>query len=199
MSRVPQVTVPVCVFAFDLLYADGQPLVHLPLRSRRDRLAQVLPHQRPGFLQLAKGIELPPEVPQVSTCYTAPPPTHALPEQAASPAQAGDAGNRQGSTSGRGVKKSGESPCGQALSGFEPAPSRKPDDNTVASGSVRRATLAGKERPDHDTAGGPGLSETPRPDQATRGGEEAVACGKPWEDAVREFLQVCMAGSECGI
>ena len=38
-----QVTVQVCVFAFDLLYADGQPLVKLPLRERRARMAAAFP------------------------------------------------------------------------------------------------------------------------------------------------------------
>ena len=36
-----QVTVAVCVYAFDLLFADGEMLVHLPLRQRRIRMAQV--------------------------------------------------------------------------------------------------------------------------------------------------------------
>jgi ATP-dependent DNA ligase len=36
-----QVTVAVCVYAFDLLYVDGEMLVHLPLRQRRVRMAQV--------------------------------------------------------------------------------------------------------------------------------------------------------------
>ena len=35
-----QVTVHVCVFAFDLLFVDGEMLVHLPLRQRRMRMAQ---------------------------------------------------------------------------------------------------------------------------------------------------------------
>lgn len=38
-----QVSVPVCVFAFDALYADGEVLVGLPLRERRARMKQV-PH-----------------------------------------------------------------------------------------------------------------------------------------------------------
>eukprot|EP00884_Botryococcus_braunii_P017318 jgi/Botrbrau1/426/Bobra.110_2s0076.1 len=58
-----QVTVPVCVFAFDLLYINGQPLVHLPLRARRERLAEVLPNRRAGFTELAKGFELPDNAP----------------------------------------------------------------------------------------------------------------------------------------
>jgi ATP-dependent DNA ligase len=37
-----QVTVQVCVFAFDALLVDGEPLVHLPLRQRRARLSQVV-------------------------------------------------------------------------------------------------------------------------------------------------------------
>jgi len=35
-----QVTVQVCVFAFDMLFVDGEMLVHLPLRQRRIRMAQ---------------------------------------------------------------------------------------------------------------------------------------------------------------
>jgi len=34
------VTVQVCVFAFDMLFVDGEMLVHLPLRQRRIRMAQ---------------------------------------------------------------------------------------------------------------------------------------------------------------
>jgi hypothetical protein len=59
MFPPPQVTVPVCVFAFDLLYADGEALVHLPLRARRARLAAALPNLSPGFVEMANARELP--------------------------------------------------------------------------------------------------------------------------------------------
>lgn len=50
---------PVCVFAFDLLYADGEALVHLPLRARRERLAAALPNLTAGVVELANARELP--------------------------------------------------------------------------------------------------------------------------------------------
>lgn len=56
-----QVVVDVCVFAFDLLFVDGEVLLPLPLRERRLRLSQVredLKYQRSGS-QLVRQI-LPP-------------------------------------------------------------------------------------------------------------------------------------------
>lgn len=49
-----QVKVPVCVFAFDCLYVDGQSLLKRPLQERRERLAAALPGLRPGFVCLAQ-------------------------------------------------------------------------------------------------------------------------------------------------
>ena len=57
-SDTTQVTVAVCVFAFDLLYWDGQPLVKLPLRERRQKLQAALPGLSPGHVQIAHAIEL---------------------------------------------------------------------------------------------------------------------------------------------
>ena len=50
----------VCVFVFDLLYVDGDSLVHLPLRQRRCRLASALPHLQLGHVQLATSLEFQP-------------------------------------------------------------------------------------------------------------------------------------------
>ncbi|DBB01067.1 hypothetical protein WJX77_004280 [Trebouxia sp. C0004] len=55
-----QVTMHVCVFVFDLLYVDGNSLVHLPLRHRRARLAAALPNLQPGHVQLATSMEFQP-------------------------------------------------------------------------------------------------------------------------------------------
>lgn len=44
--------VPVCVFAFDLLYRDGRSLVRLPLAERRRQLLQV----RAGHAGRAMGV-----------------------------------------------------------------------------------------------------------------------------------------------
>jgi ATP dependent DNA ligase domain len=52
------VTVHVCVFLFDLLYIDGEDLLHLPFRERRRRLAAAFPGRRPGHVALAEGMEL---------------------------------------------------------------------------------------------------------------------------------------------
>ena len=56
-----QVTINVCVFVFDLLYVDGESLVHLPLRVRRDRMSTSL-SMRPGYLQAAQALEFPPHL-----------------------------------------------------------------------------------------------------------------------------------------
>lgn len=48
----------VCVFVFDILYVDGSPLVHLPLRDRRARLQAALPNLSAGHVQIAHSIEL---------------------------------------------------------------------------------------------------------------------------------------------
>jgi hypothetical protein len=49
-----QVKVPVCVFAFDCLYVDGESLLKRPLQERREHLAAALPGLRPGFVCLAQ-------------------------------------------------------------------------------------------------------------------------------------------------
>ena len=49
-----QVSVQVCVFIFDLLMADGEPLIKQSLRERRARIAQALPNLEPGHIQLAQ-------------------------------------------------------------------------------------------------------------------------------------------------
>ena len=54
-----QVTVPVCVFAFDLLYVDGLSVLGASLRERRQRLAAALPGLRAGYVALARSWELP--------------------------------------------------------------------------------------------------------------------------------------------
>ena len=58
--RTLQVTMHVCVFVFDLLYVDGDSLVHLPLRQRRNRLAAALPNLQLGHVQLATSLEFQP-------------------------------------------------------------------------------------------------------------------------------------------
>ena len=49
-----EVTVPVCLFAFDCLYKDGETLLRRPLSERREALASSLV-ERPGEVQLAVG------------------------------------------------------------------------------------------------------------------------------------------------
>ena len=70
----------VCVFAFDLLYVDGDSLVHLPLRQRRARLAQALPNLAPGFVQFATSMEFQPAALAAAAAAAAP--------DAATPAEA---------------------------------------------------------------------------------------------------------------
>jgi len=56
-----QVSVQVCVFVFDILMLDGEPLIKRSLRDRRAQIAAALPGMKPGFVQLAESIELSPE------------------------------------------------------------------------------------------------------------------------------------------
>ena len=44
----------VCVFVFDLLMADGEPLIKQSLRERRARITRALPNLEPGHIQLAE-------------------------------------------------------------------------------------------------------------------------------------------------
>lgn len=48
----------VCVFVFDLLYWNGQPLLGRSLRQRRALLPLALPGMQPGLVQLATAVEL---------------------------------------------------------------------------------------------------------------------------------------------
>lgn len=48
-----QVKVPVCVFAFDCLFVDGDTLLKEPLEVRRARMAAALPNMQPGFVCMA--------------------------------------------------------------------------------------------------------------------------------------------------
>ena len=52
------ISIHVCVFLFDLLYLDGQDLIRLPFRQRRDKLAAAFPGRKPGHVALAEGMEL---------------------------------------------------------------------------------------------------------------------------------------------
>ena len=56
--RIVQVKVPVCVFAFDCLYVDGETLLKETLDARRARMAAALPGMRPGFVCIAKSHRL---------------------------------------------------------------------------------------------------------------------------------------------
>ncbi len=56
-----QVKIHVCVFVFDLLYVDGESLVNLPLRARRERMSTSL-SMNPGFLEAAQALEFPPHL-----------------------------------------------------------------------------------------------------------------------------------------
>lgn len=47
-----QVTQQVCVFLFDVMYLDGEVLMPLPLRRRRELIHAALPHMREGFVQV---------------------------------------------------------------------------------------------------------------------------------------------------
>lgn len=52
-----EVKVQVCVFAFDLLYLNGESLVKEPLRRRRELLRETLV-EVPGETQLARSADL---------------------------------------------------------------------------------------------------------------------------------------------
>ncbi|GIL67667.1 hypothetical protein Vafri_21003, partial [Volvox africanus] len=58
-----QVTVQVCVFVFDLLFWNGQPLLRRSLRERRALLPLALPGISPGRVMLATAVEMQPLTP----------------------------------------------------------------------------------------------------------------------------------------
>ena len=87
-----QVTMHVCVFVFDLLYVDGDVLVHLPLRQRRARLAQALPNLEPGFVQFATSMEFQPAA--LAAAAEGAAPDAATPAEAAAAVTAAAAGVR---------------------------------------------------------------------------------------------------------
>jgi hypothetical protein len=49
----------VCVFAFDCLYHNGQPMIDQPLLLRRQRLEAALPGRSCGVVELAAALQLP--------------------------------------------------------------------------------------------------------------------------------------------
>lgn len=60
VARLGCMIAQVCVFAFDLLYLDGQVLTSLPLHERRARLRSMLAAADPSRVRLASAIELDP-------------------------------------------------------------------------------------------------------------------------------------------
>lgn len=54
--REEDIKVQVCLFAFDLLYLNGEPLIHLPLRERRERLHQAFTPV-PGRFEFATALD----------------------------------------------------------------------------------------------------------------------------------------------
>ncbi|KAJ7530648.1 hypothetical protein O6H91_14G012600 [Diphasiastrum complanatum] len=57
---VNNIKVDVCVFAFDMMYANNQSLVKLPLSERRKRMHELFPNRRPGYLEFANEITIDP-------------------------------------------------------------------------------------------------------------------------------------------
>lgn len=58
-AELAEVSVHVCIFAFDLLHRDGASLMHLPLEQRREQLLLALPNMRPGRCALAQSVRFP--------------------------------------------------------------------------------------------------------------------------------------------
>ncbi|KAG8496193.1 hypothetical protein CXB51_009412 [Gossypium anomalum] len=52
---VSEIKVDVCIFAFDILYLDGQPLLHEQLKVRKERLYDSF-EEEPGFFQFATAL-----------------------------------------------------------------------------------------------------------------------------------------------
>eukprot|EP00191_Tetraselmis_sp_GSL018_P013531 CAMPEP_0177586320 /NCGR_PEP_ID=MMETSP0419_2-20121207/5006_1 /TAXON_ID=582737 /ORGANISM="Tetraselmis sp., Strain GSL018" /LENGTH=1454 /DNA_ID=CAMNT_0019076197 /DNA_START=342 /DNA_END=4706 /DNA_ORIENTATION=+ len=53
-----EITVEVAIFVFDILIADGQPVIEKTLRERRKILQQALPLLAPGRIELARCLEV---------------------------------------------------------------------------------------------------------------------------------------------
>lgn len=98
------------MFVFDLLYLNGRPLLHLPLRARRSLLPHALPGLTPGRIMLATAVELQPLNPHTQTHTT----TASLavvpgaqPRQQQQQGKGGVAGGRGGKGRGRGAGAKG--------------------------------------------------------------------------------------------
>ena len=48
----------VCIFAFDMLYVDGEALTQQPLRERRQRLTELLAGADPSRMRMAASMEI---------------------------------------------------------------------------------------------------------------------------------------------
>ncbi|XP_027153946.1 DNA ligase 6 [Coffea eugenioides] len=56
MVSVGKIKVDICVFIFDIMFANGKQLLSLPLRQRRMHLKDLFGQERPGYLEYAKEI-----------------------------------------------------------------------------------------------------------------------------------------------
>lgn len=53
---VENIKVDICVFAFDMMFANGEMLLNLPLRLRRKRMKDLFRHEKGGYFEYAKEI-----------------------------------------------------------------------------------------------------------------------------------------------
>ena len=163
------------MFVFDLLYVDGEALVALPLRERRQRLQRALPNLRPGHVQIAESTEFEPAAFTGSTA--------AAVAAAAAAARAGSAdGMEQTALAAEAVPMNA---TGQR-SGKPPEPAGKPAGED-ADGLAAEAVLAVASPPAAQSAGGATqagqsieasqAADRPSPSDAAAGAELVPASG----------------------
>ncbi|XP_010528512.1 PREDICTED: DNA ligase 6 isoform X2 [Tarenaya hassleriana] len=62
LVTLDRIKVDICVFVFDIMFINGEQLLAIPLHERRERLKEVFPETRPGYLDYAKEITVEAEV-----------------------------------------------------------------------------------------------------------------------------------------
>ncbi|KAL3644358.1 hypothetical protein CASFOL_012290 [Castilleja foliolosa] len=54
MIAVDKIKVDICIFAFDIMFANGEQLLNLPLRQRRKYLRDLFGEEKPGYFEYAR-------------------------------------------------------------------------------------------------------------------------------------------------
>lgn len=167
----------VCVFVFDLLYVDGDSLIHLPLRQRRARLAQALPNLEPGFVQFATSMEFQPAA--LAAAAEAAAPDAATPAEAAAAvsAVAADAkAQEQPQTSPRPVLDKPRSRASKRHKSHtnQASKSLSDKDTNIEAGQHCQDTALGLDQPDQNASTDANQNLQHRGQEGNRNAEKAL-------------------------